>query len=70
MRTLAERLPTLSRDDLMTLRANARRLETETGPRAVQAAELLPLIEAELAARPTAGAPAKAPRARRKPAAR
>ena len=57
---LTDRLPTLDRQELLNLRSNARRLQTDTGPRADQAKALLPLIEEELVRRgPTQ--PGKAP---------
>jgi hypothetical protein len=50
--TLADMIPTLDDAALATLRDNARRLEAAADNRQQQqAAEALPLIEAELAAR-------------------
>ncbi len=67
--TLAERLPSLAREELLALRENARRLGSEAGTRQEEAAALLPLIEAELAQR-AERQPAKAASPRAKPAAR
>jgi hypothetical protein len=50
--TLAERLPSLDDLQLANLHANALRLQLEGGKRGDQAAELIPLIEQELAQRP------------------
>jgi hypothetical protein len=55
----ADRLPTLDRQELLTLRSNARRLEADAGPRADEAKALLPLIEEELSKRAPVAAPAK-----------
>lgn len=50
--TLADMIPTLDDKELATLRDNARRLEASgAGRQQQQAAEAMPLIEAELAAR-------------------
>lgn len=60
--SLTDRLPTLDRRELLTLRANAVRLEAAAGAHADEAGALLPLIEAELERRgpaPTAKAKAK-----------
>jgi hypothetical protein len=62
--SLADRLPQLDREQLLNLQANARRLEAEAGARGENAAALLPLIQAELAAR-VKPAPPKAPRAKK-----
>jgi hypothetical protein len=53
---LADRLSMFDKQQLITLRSNARRLEGETGPRADEAKALLPLIEEELAKRVSAAA--------------
>ena len=65
MTTLAERLPTLTDADLKSLRANAERLATTGTPvQAASAADIVPLIDAELAARAAAKPTAvKKPRA-------
>jgi hypothetical protein len=50
--TLADMIPNLDDKELATLRDNARRLEASgAGRQQQQAAEAMPLIEAELAAR-------------------
>lgn len=50
--TLADMIPNLDDKELATLRDNARRLEASgDGRQQQQAAEAMPLIEAELAAR-------------------
>jgi hypothetical protein len=72
MMTLAEMIPTLDDKALSNLRDNARRLEAEGGTRRQRAAEALPLIEAEVAARlalKPPKAPAKPRRAKPKTAA-
>jgi hypothetical protein len=58
--TLTELIPTLDDKALTTLRDNARRLEAGGGDRRQAAAEALPIIEAEVAAR-LARKPAKPP---------
>lgn len=55
---LTDRLSTFDKQQLLTLRANARRLEADAGPRAAEAVALLPLIDAELSRR-VAAEPAK-----------
>ncbi len=67
---IADMLPTMEAKDLANLRANAQRLQDgpSAGPAAKQqaaAAELLPLIDAELAER-AANAPPPPPKAPRK----
>lgn len=53
--TLADRIPTLSDDEIKTFLANAIRLRDGEDPkRAAQAAELLPALEAAAAERRTA----------------
>lgn len=65
--TLAERLPELDDKALTNLRDNARRIAGDASSRkAAEAAELLPLIDAEIADR-KAKAPPPAPRARKAP---
>jgi hypothetical protein len=59
----ADRLEAFDRQQLLTLRSNARRLGADIGPRADEAKALLPLIDAELSKRAPAAAPAK-PRAK------
>ena len=60
--TMADLIPTMHDADLTSLRANAERLEaTGTDKQKRDAAELLPLISAEIAER-KAKAPPKAPR--------
>ena len=49
--TIADMIPGMTDDSLSALRANATRLSADKGPKQVQASELLPLIEAEQAAR-------------------
>ena len=71
---IADMLPTMDAKDLAALRTNAVRLQDgpSAGPAAKQqaaAAELLPLIDAELAER-AANAPPPPPKAPRKPAVR
>jgi hypothetical protein len=56
---LTERLSSFDKQQLLNLRSNARRLQSDTGPRADEARALLPLVEAEIASRSPA-APAKA----------
>ncbi len=64
MTTLTEKLPTMALADLNSLLKNARRLaEDGAGKTQVQAAEIVPLIEAELLVRKAAPV-AKAPRKR------
>jgi hypothetical protein len=58
--SIAERLPTMVDAELVTLRANALRLEAAGGAQMAKAAELLPLIDAEIAER-LARKPPKAP---------
>ena len=48
---LTDRLSMFDKQQLLTLRANARRLEADAGPKADEAKALLPLIEEELAKR-------------------
>jgi hypothetical protein len=48
----------MDKQELLSLRVNARRLEADTGPKAEAASALLPLIEEELARR-VADAPKK-----------
>jgi hypothetical protein len=71
MTTLTEKLPSMPLADLNSLLKNARRLaEGDVGKQQMAAAEIVPLIEAELQARkpaPVAKAPRK--RAAAKPAA-
>lgn len=56
-----DQLETFDRQQLLTLRSNARRLGADAGPRAAAAQALLPLIEAELSKRaPAVTAAAKA----------
>ena len=64
--TIADRIPTLTDADLATLNANARRL-SDSGTPAQQsaAADLLPLIEAQIADR-LANRPVKAKVVRKK----
>jgi hypothetical protein len=54
--TLVERIPEMSDADLTVLHANALRLSREGNPRSRQAAELLPVLEAEIGARRARGA--------------
>jgi len=56
--TLNDRLPTMAKEDLLSLRTNARRVQADAGPKADEASTLLPLIEAELSRR-VADAPKK-----------
>lgn len=64
MTTLTEKLPTMALADLNSLLKNARRLaEDGSGKQQMQAAEIVPLIEAELLVRKPPAA-AKAPRKR------
>ena len=52
MTPLAEMLPTMTDTDLMSLRANAQRLSaSNSSVQAATAAEVMPLIDAELAQR-------------------
>ena len=67
---IADMLPTMAAPDLATLRANALRWSEGSVPKQqAAAADLLPLIDAELADR-AAKAPPPAPKAPRKPAVR
>jgi hypothetical protein len=67
MTTLTEKLPTMPLADLNSLLANARRIaETGAGKQQLSAAEIVPLIEAELLHRKPAPVP-KAPRKRAAP---
>jgi hypothetical protein len=52
---LTDRLPSLDRQELLTLRTNARRLQASAGKKADEAAALLPLIDAEIAKRGPTG---------------
>lgn len=63
--TITTQLPNLDLKELKTLLENATRLQHEPGKRAAQAVELIPLIEAEIAARPTATAAKAKPRAKK-----
>ena len=66
---LANMLPTMDDAALSSLMANAKRLQTGAeGPRRDQAAELVPLIEAEQAERQSKKPPKPAPVRRRKAA--
>jgi|GEM_PF-6588076 len=71
MTTLAEKLPTMPLADLNSLLKNARRLaEDGAGKQQMAAAEIVPLIEAELLVRkppPVAKAPRKRAAAAPKP---
>jgi hypothetical protein len=64
---LADMIPTLDDKELVTLRDNARRLEASDGSLRQQAVELLPLIEAEVAARLALKPPPKKPAKPRAP---
>lgn len=67
MTPLAEKLPTMTDPDLVTLRANATRLiETGTVAQVTAADEILPLINAEVARR--AALPSKVIPKKRAPA--
>lgn len=67
---VADMIPSLDDKALATLRLNAVRAETgESGPRREQAAILMPLIDAELAAREALKPPKKTP-VRKKPVAK
>ena len=67
---IADMLPTMAAPDLATLRSNALRWSAGSVPKQqAAAADLLPLIDAELADR-AAKAPPPAPKAPRKPAVR
>jgi len=72
--TMADRIPDLDDKALANLLANAQRLESAGAPAQQQAAaEMLPLIQAELAtreaAKPKPVRKTPAPRAKKKPAA-
>lgn len=56
---LTDRLSMFDRQQLLTLRSNARRLGADAGPRADEAKALLPLIEEELLKRGPAASQAK-----------
>ncbi len=62
---LTDRLSSLDKDQLLNLRANARRLQADAGPKTDEAAALLPLIDAELAKRAAAVAVKAAPKRKR-----
>ena len=65
--TVADMLPTMDDAALSNLMTNAKRLQTGAeGPRRDQAAELVPLIEAEQAERQARKPPKPAPVRRRK----
>ena len=66
---IADMLPTMDAKDLAALRTNAVRLQEGAGKQQSAAADLLPLIDAELAER-AANAPPPPPKAPRKPAVR
>lgn len=67
---VADMLPTMDDAALASLMTNARRLETGAeGPRRDQAAQLVPLIEAELAEREARKPPKVTPVRKRKPVA-
>lgn len=73
---VADLLPTMAAPDLVTLRANAERWQAGSVPKQqAAAADLLPLIDAEMADRaakappPAPKAPRKAPVRKAKPAA-
>ena len=70
--SMADRLPTMSDADLASLHANAKRLETTAATPGQQkaAGEMLPLVEAELAAREAKKPPKPAPKPRKKAAAK
>lgn len=61
-----DRLETFDRQQLLTLRSNARRLQADAGPRADAAKALLPLIDAELSKRAPAATAAKGRPAKKK----
>ena len=65
--SMADKLPTMSDADLASLHANAQRLETTAATPGQQkaAADMLPLIEAELASREAAKPPKPAPKPRK-----
>ena len=64
--SMIDRIPTMADADLATLLANARRLEDSGAPAQQKAAaEMLPLITAELAEREARKPPKPAPRARK-----
>ena len=48
---LAERLPSFDKQQLLTLKTNAMKVQADAGKKADEAGALLPLIEAELARR-------------------
>lgn len=60
---IEEKIPSMTDAELTTLRANAARLADNEGPRRTAAGLLLPVIDAEIAAR-KAAKPAPAPRAK------
>ena len=63
MTPLAEKLPTMSDPDLKALRANATRMSTNGSPvQAANAADIIPLIDAEVVRR--AGLPSAPPKKR------
>lgn len=67
--SMSDRLPTMSDKDLQTLKANAERLQTAGVPAQQRAAaDLLPLIEAEIAGRPAKAVKAAKPKTTAKPA--
>lgn len=67
MTSLAERVPTLTDDELKNLRVNADRLQDQgSATQQAAAVEILPVIDAEMAAR-AERAPVK-PKAKRAPA--
>ena len=65
--TMADRLPTMTDADLASLHANAQRLETTAATPGQQkaAADMLPLIAAELAEREARKPPKPAPKPRK-----
>ena len=69
--SMADRLPTMTDADLASLHANARRLETQGATPGQQkaAADMLPLITAELAEREARKPPKPAAKPRKKAAA-
>jgi hypothetical protein len=54
---MTDRLSKLDKQQLLTLKANARRLEADAGARSNEATALIPLIDAELARRSAAEPP-------------
>jgi len=48
---LAERLPSFDKQQLLTLKTNAMKVQADAGQKADEAGALLPLIDAELARR-------------------